>query len=119
MINKKDECHIKKCIPSIIPITLELLPKINLCVDKPEIHLLNNAICKPVECSKSKSKKKSYRHKKKCYHRKKHCRHRKKHRHKKHKKCKCKKKCKKRCKKRCKKHCKKHCKKKCKNKCNK
>ena len=53
MINKKDECHVKKCIPSIIPITLELLPKIKMCISKPEIHLVNNAICKPF---KSKSK---------------------------------------------------------------
>ena len=86
MINKKDECHVKKCIPSIIPITLELLPKIKMCISKPEIHLVNNAICKPF---KSKSKKKHHHryHKKHCHHRKKHYRHRK------HKKCKCKKRC--------------------------
>ena len=59
MINKKDECHVKKCIPSIIPITLELLPKIKMCISKPEIHLVNNAICKPF---KSKSKKKLRNH---------------------------------------------------------
>ena len=37
---------IPKCKPSHIPINLEILPKINLCIDKPEIHILNNAKCK-------------------------------------------------------------------------
>ena len=36
----------KKCIPQSIPINLEILPKITLCVDEPELKLKNNGNCK-------------------------------------------------------------------------
>lgn len=79
--HKHKHC-IPKCKPAVVPMTLEIAPIITLVVDKPKLHILNNAICKPSKCkSKSKCKcKKSKCKSKKC----------------KSKKCKCKKsKCKK------------------------
>ncbi len=46
-----------KCKPEYIPITLEIAPIITLVVDKPTLHVLNNANCKPSKkCHKSRSR---------------------------------------------------------------
>jgi hypothetical protein len=39
--------EIKKCKPTIIPITMELSPVVNVLVNKPKICLKNKAVCKP------------------------------------------------------------------------
>lgn len=56
---------LRKCKPSHIPIDLELAPEINLCIDKPKIHIRQ---------TRCKTK----------------CHHRSKHKHKRKSKCKCK-----------------------------
>ena len=42
-------CEPKPCVPTEVPITLEIAPVIKLCIDKPTVTLKNNAecICKP------------------------------------------------------------------------
>ena len=102
---------IRKCSPSRIPINLELLPIIDLCISKPEIHINNNAECKPTcekcychehhkhrkhdshkhkyEHDSHKHKHDSHKHKHSC-HKEKHCKHKHPKKHKKSKKkCKC------------------------------
>ena len=39
--------EIKKCKPTIIPITMELSPVVSVLVNKPKICLKNKAVCKP------------------------------------------------------------------------
>jgi hypothetical protein len=63
--------EIPKCKPKHIPIDLEIVPKINLCIDKPKIHFQNNGKCKST-C--------------KDHHQHKHRKHRKHHKHRKHRK---------------------------------
>ena len=73
--------EIPKCKPKHIPIDLEIVPKINLCIDKPKIHFHNNAICK--------SKCKDHQHHRKHHKHRKHRKHHKHHKHRKHRKHKC------------------------------
>ena len=52
-------CPIQPCKPEVIPMTLEISPLITLVVNKPEVCLVNNAVCKPSKkCHKSRSKSK-------------------------------------------------------------
>lgn len=51
----EDECEQEDCVPQFVPMTVELAPKITICVDKPLIHLKNNAVCKCKPCKKKKS----------------------------------------------------------------
>ena len=44
------ECDPEPCVPTEVPITLEILPKITLCVDKPTVFLKNNAVCICTPC---------------------------------------------------------------------
>jgi hypothetical protein len=39
------ECDPVPCVPTEVPITLEINPIIKLCVDKPKVFLKNNAVC--------------------------------------------------------------------------
>ena len=78
------KCSQKKCSPQKIPMTVEISPQIELCIDKPHVKVKNNAECKcKKDCKKHKHKHKKKHHKKK-HHEKKN--HKKKH-HKKHKSC--------------------------------
>jgi hypothetical protein len=56
--HKHKHC-IPECKPADIPMTIEIAPIITLVVDKPKLHILNNAVCKPTKskCKKSKCKK--------------------------------------------------------------
>ena len=56
--HKHKHC-IPECKPADVPMTIEIAPIITLVVDKPKLHILNNAICKPKKskCKKSKCKK--------------------------------------------------------------
>jgi hypothetical protein len=47
---------LSKCKPRHIPIDLELLPEINLCIDKPNVHIRHTR-CK-TKCHRSKHKRK-------------------------------------------------------------
>ena len=73
---------IRKCSPSRIPINLELLPIIDLCISKPEIHINNNAECQPT-CENNKCDQCKYSHHK---HQCKYSHHKEKHRKEKHRK---------------------------------
>ena len=46
------ECEPEDCLPHFVPMNVEIAPKIVLCVDKPIVHLKNNAICKCKPCKK-------------------------------------------------------------------
>jgi len=59
--NNKYDKNIPKCIPSKMPIDLELEPDINLCISKPKIHIFNHARCRCKKehtgsCSSSRSR---------------------------------------------------------------
>lgn len=61
---------LSKCKPRHIPINLELVPEINLCIDKPKVHICHT-ICKTKCHRRSKHKRKSKckcknHHKSKC-----------------------------------------------------
>lgn len=47
---EEEECEPEDCVPQFVPMTVELAPKITICVDKPVIHLKNNAVCKCKPC---------------------------------------------------------------------
>jgi hypothetical protein len=44
------ECEPEPCVPTEVPITLEIAPIIKLCVDKPTVFLKNNAECICTPC---------------------------------------------------------------------
>jgi hypothetical protein len=46
-------CEPKPCVPTEVPITLEIAPVIKLCVDKPSVTLKNNAECICTPCNQS------------------------------------------------------------------
>lgn len=48
----ESECEPEECVPHFVPMTLEIVPKIKLCVDKPIVHLKNNAVCICKPCKK-------------------------------------------------------------------
>jgi hypothetical protein len=76
-IKMTKKCSQKKCSPQKIPMTVEIQPHIQLCVDKPHVKVKNNAECKcKHDC---KHKKHSHKHHK-------HHKHNKKHHHKHHRK---------------------------------
>ena len=52
----------KKCVPQPIPINLEILPKITLCVDEPKVFLKNNGNCKCKRRSHRKHKHSHHKH---------------------------------------------------------
>lgn len=43
-------CEPQPCVPTEVPITLEIVPVIKLCVDKPTVTLKNNAVCICTPC---------------------------------------------------------------------
>ena len=48
----ESECEPEECVPHFVPMTLEIVPKIKLCVDKPLVHLKNKAVCICKPCKK-------------------------------------------------------------------
>ena len=50
--------NLSKCKPRHIPINLELVPEINLCIDKPKVHIRHSR-CKTKCHRRSKHKRKS------------------------------------------------------------
>jgi hypothetical protein len=55
---------LRKCKPSHIPIDLELVPEIHLCIDKPKLHIRHNR-CK-TKCHHRCKRKHKSKHKCKC-----------------------------------------------------
>lgn len=45
-------CEPEPCVPTPVDMTLELVPVVTLCVQKPSIKLKNNAVCICKPCKK-------------------------------------------------------------------